>query len=1357
MFACLLDEMSDTERTAEQDPCPQGSDRRSMVTDLKLLLKPNIAQLVEEDNADGLEEALLAERTSELTPSSKKGKKKNRRNGSKEEDEFSVLSRRVLHYACALDSVKCCGILLASERLICVRVDVVDEEDQRSGLHIASFHHSHECVDFLLKQGANASLLNKHSMLPLEEALLSSSLRVDWDFSTSAAEIVKMIGEKDLKTLKILGAKSNCKDQLASLAFKLCKGLKLVPLVALLIVRRSIVNISTKRSESDEEPGGTIIDYLLGKVLASSPSNSLDKVPEKLAKCKKVKSGESGDSEVRNLNVCAWDYAVPEIKHRKDISEWEQINSKYRTSLNEAEADGKIGCLAKLPDKVSNNGMEDKFLAINDDLEINQKLARKILECALHFVQSWNVHSQNSSMPPLLRAVQANDAALVNALLEAGAPVNDIDHDGNTALHWALRLATPVNGRSVNCILVERLLDAGANVTAGNNLGATPIHTAAGHGHFEALYLIIKKHGGSINILAGTRETPLHYAVKNDHLACAALLLRHGANRDVISLRNQKPFQLASSSQMRNLLSLDEKALYGESSENLFTFCVSQPLSLPSALQSPSKSSFPAQGSSVLEHLSSSLGTSHTQSAPSAKHPSSFCPSNDLAVSFPQNVALAMPLSFSQALAMAPEHCSIQPSSHIHPLPASSPWELNQASNSSSWQTVHKNFRKHTHVSGSHSSDSDVLSVKTVVSLPPYKTVYCRFFGTSSKCAWGSKCHFAHSEEELQKGQQLQTLLGHRLEPIQGSSAVTDTADQGLKNYKTKLCIHYEKNGICPHKSKCIFAHGEGELRTTSVASSFGSGARLGPRPSTASSFGSGCSEEVEDTNSRKIFVGGLPPYVDARELREFIEGEFGKVVNATVICGNDADGIIRSRGFGFVLLEQQKDADKAVRRQFLPFQGKKVEIKKAMGRTDAASGDEGEKLTSSFSTISSPAFAAASSGVVFFNDGLHLPSSTSAGYHQGWSLPSLTAELPSSLPKNNLEVLWPLATKHELQTSVQKYGGHVSECTTSIQKSEEMEDFRQSEYLLPYVCATQCLSENSACSGRSGLYPFSQNSDQLFKSDNPMSSSPFHSYNLCSPQPLSSLPPPSMSNVSASSLTNGNKSIDLSSCNAFTYYGNNTSHSYFSTMPDSLPEVDAPDKTDDDDDDNEEFSRLLALLEVGSSSEPLHNKSCKHKTLTPNHGINHSILPASIQNGWSVDSFSTCQNMDSEFVYRDSLYSSAPQNRDFESTLLHSLQYPSPTERQIEVSQTLSNFQYDGLLPERFEYGGPYQLSVGSQEPSRVVSAKENDLSFQRFAASDLTNNILKASNRHVQDFRNLFVADEYDMGQYSRFGTST
>ena len=57
--------------------------------------------------------------------------------------------------------------------------------------------------------------------------------------TTPAVEIVEKVGKKDLSILRLL--ESKCKDQVIGIAFKLAKGLELVPLVALLHVERSSI------------------------------------------------------------------------------------------------------------------------------------------------------------------------------------------------------------------------------------------------------------------------------------------------------------------------------------------------------------------------------------------------------------------------------------------------------------------------------------------------------------------------------------------------------------------------------------------------------------------------------------------------------------------------------------------------------------------------------------------------------------------------------------------------------------------------------------------------------------------------------------------------------------------------------------------------------------------------------------------------------------------------------------------------------------------------------------------------------------------------------------------------------------
>jgi hypothetical protein len=190
----------------------------------------------------------------------------------------------------------------------------------------------------------------------LEELLMSSKLQVAWDLSTPAADIVAKIREKDLSEIQTLDSK--CKDQMVPLAFKLARGLKVIPLVALLLVGRGAVLNSVAKKAADQgvkkldtmvntpsakkvEPtsvsglvkkvegyddsaGGTLVD---GMALAHSSSCPSVKFSDKLGKTKSYVE-EGGDTAMQGSNLhtkSSSDFdvgAVFEVKH-KQLEDWE--------------------------------------------------------------------------------------------------------------------------------------------------------------------------------------------------------------------------------------------------------------------------------------------------------------------------------------------------------------------------------------------------------------------------------------------------------------------------------------------------------------------------------------------------------------------------------------------------------------------------------------------------------------------------------------------------------------------------------------------------------------------------------------------------------------------------------------------------------------------------------------------------------------------------------------------------------------------------------------------------------------------------------------------------------------------------
>ncbi len=119
-------------------------------------------------------------------------------------------------------------------------------------------------------------------------------------------------------------------------------------------------------------------------------------------------------------------------------------------------------------------------------------------------------------------AAMRGDRYAVQTLIEKKVSVNAPQVDGTTALHWAVR--------ANDLELTEMLLKAGANASAANQSGATPMLLAAINGNAAILKRLIQAGADPNAAISETGDTPLMMAARTGTVDAVRVLLEHGAN-----------------------------------------------------------------------------------------------------------------------------------------------------------------------------------------------------------------------------------------------------------------------------------------------------------------------------------------------------------------------------------------------------------------------------------------------------------------------------------------------------------------------------------------------------------------------------------------------------------------------------------------------------------------------------------------------------------------------------------------------------------------------------------------------------------------------------------------------------------
>ena len=136
----------------------------------------------------------------------------------------------------------------------------------------------------------------------------------------------------------------------------------------------------------------------------------------------------------------------------------------------------------------------------------------------------------------LTTACRFGDLEILRLLIGKGADVSAADTEGRTPLHRAL-----LEGFEG---VAQLLIDKGADVSAADNMGWTPLHWASREGFEEVARLLIDK-GADVSAADNEGRTPLHWALLEGFEGVAQLLIDMGADVSVAD-KGRTPLHRAS-------------------------------------------------------------------------------------------------------------------------------------------------------------------------------------------------------------------------------------------------------------------------------------------------------------------------------------------------------------------------------------------------------------------------------------------------------------------------------------------------------------------------------------------------------------------------------------------------------------------------------------------------------------------------------------------------------------------------------------------------------------------------------------------------------------------------------------------
>lgn len=143
-----------------------------------------------------------------------------------------------------------------------------------------------------------------------------------------------------------------------------------------------------------------------------------------------------------------------------------------------------------------------------------------------------NIGETRSNISPLMLSSQLRNSILLEMLLDHGANINSRDCNGETALHYAIEERRDKKTKKEEKYKIVNILlknNAALNVLSKSKF--SPLHIASLYGEHHIVKLLIE-YGANINIKGEEDWTPLVEACTNQHYTTMNLLLNNGADID---------------------------------------------------------------------------------------------------------------------------------------------------------------------------------------------------------------------------------------------------------------------------------------------------------------------------------------------------------------------------------------------------------------------------------------------------------------------------------------------------------------------------------------------------------------------------------------------------------------------------------------------------------------------------------------------------------------------------------------------------------------------------------------------------------------------------------------------------------